>query len=186
VCVRACRLRFDGDERLSFYENDGKTLGPVEDGWADFVFSFDSLVHVEQDVIDAYLGEIARVLSPEGVAFLHHSNLAAHAGRNITPELAHWRGRSVSAESVTRSAARVGLSCFRQELVPWGSKSDLLIDSLTSIARIGAVHDRPRDVVANPGFMGEPQRALARATRWRRYRLTARRAAGRLVRALRA
>src|SRR5947209_4756024 len=49
LCVRACRLRFEGDERLSFHENDGKSLGPVEDGSAEFVFSFDSLVHVEQD-----------------------------------------------------------------------------------------------------------------------------------------
>lgn len=47
------------------------------DGAVDLAFSFDSLVHVEIDVIEGYLTELARVLVPDGVAILHHSNLAA-------------------------------------------------------------------------------------------------------------
>src|SRR5579859_8081721 len=41
--------------------NDGTSLAMIEDGTVDLVFSFDSLVHVEADVMDAYLDEIARV-----------------------------------------------------------------------------------------------------------------------------
>ena len=53
----------------------------VEDGSIDFVFSFDSLVHVEADVLDAYLDQLARKLTPDGVGFIHHSNM----GRALRP-----------------------------------------------------------------------------------------------------
>jgi hypothetical protein len=45
----------------------------------DFLFSFDSLVHAEQDVIAAYLSQLARKLSP--MASIHHSNIGAYPGR---------------------------------------------------------------------------------------------------------
>jgi hypothetical protein len=44
----------------------------------DFVFTFDSLVHAEINDIEAYLSELSRKLSQDGVAFVHHSNLAEH------------------------------------------------------------------------------------------------------------
>ena len=46
-----------------------------------FVFSFDSLVYAENDVIAAYLSQLARKLSPDGVGFIHHSNIGAYPGR---------------------------------------------------------------------------------------------------------
>jgi cyclopropane fatty-acyl-phospholipid synthase-like methyltransferase len=39
----------------------------------DFVFSFDSLVHVESDVIENYLTQLAKKLKPNGIGFIHHS-----------------------------------------------------------------------------------------------------------------
>jgi ubiquinone/menaquinone biosynthesis C-methylase UbiE len=167
-CIEACRLRFRRDRRLSFHANDGKSLAAVQDGTVDFVFSFDSLVHVEQDVMDAYLAELARVLSVDGVGFLHHSNMAAYATEDGQP-IPHWRARSVSAETVAQSAADVGLNCFRQELVAWGADHEFLNDSFTWIARAHSTHDRPREVIANATFMEEAHQALGHAIRWRRY-----------------
>ena len=74
-CVAACRKRFAGAPHARFESNDGKSLAVVPDDSIDFAFSFDSLVHVEIEVIEAYLGELSRKLSPSGIAFLHHSNL---------------------------------------------------------------------------------------------------------------
>ena len=54
------------------------SLPMVEDQSIDFAFSFDSLVHVESDVLMGYLAELARTLKPEGVAFLHHSNYGSY------------------------------------------------------------------------------------------------------------
>lgn len=55
-CVAVCEERFARDPKATFRVNDGQSLPGVGDGAADLVFSFDSLVHVEPDVIGHYLG----------------------------------------------------------------------------------------------------------------------------------
>jgi SAM-dependent methyltransferase len=159
-CVEACRHRFWSDPKLSFQVNDGKSLRAVEDGTVEFVFSFDSLVHAELDVMDAYLPELARVLSDDGVAFLHHSNMGAYAPEEVGGRIPHWRGGSVSAESVAQSAADAGLVCFKQELITWGADHQFLSDSFSWIAHAGSPRDRSRKVVVNSGFMKEAAEAL--------------------------
>jgi len=42
------------------------------------VFSLDSLDHAEGDVMEAYLGQLAHKLTPNGVGFIHHSNLGMY------------------------------------------------------------------------------------------------------------
>lgn len=80
-CVDYCRERFGDPERLAFHVNNGTSLPSVADESVDFVFSFDSLVHAEADVMDAYAKEFGRVLRPGGTGFIHHSNLGAYPGR---------------------------------------------------------------------------------------------------------
>jgi SAM-dependent methyltransferase len=169
-CIAACEHRFRKDKRLAFRRNDGKTLTGVPDRSVDLVFSFDSLVHAEQDVLDAYLAEIARVLDSGGVAFLHHSNMAENLRELNGQEMPHWRARTVSAETVAGAAAAAGLSCFRQELVPWGRKHPFLIDCFSWIARPDSPHHRSRQVVRNEAFMDEADEAFAAEARRRRYR----------------
>src|SRR5687767_14794796 len=53
--VEACRRRFSHAKQAEFHVNDGRTLRPVDDASIDFAFSFDSLVHVEAEVIRSYL-----------------------------------------------------------------------------------------------------------------------------------
>src|SRR3954471_6422457 len=77
-CVAACRERFAGDARVEVHQNDGRSLPMVADASVDFAFSFDSLGHPESDVIGAHMRELARVLRPDGVAFVHHSNIGAY------------------------------------------------------------------------------------------------------------
>src|SRR4051812_41608893 len=55
-CIRACKERFAGNSNISYYVNDGRSLEMIGDNTIDFVFSFDSLVHAESDVIQDYLG----------------------------------------------------------------------------------------------------------------------------------
>ena len=66
---------------ISYHVNDGKSLAMVPDESVNFAFSFDSLVHADLDVLRAYLVELRNKLSPDGVAFLHHSNIGAYARR---------------------------------------------------------------------------------------------------------
>jgi SAM-dependent methyltransferase len=184
-CVEACRERFKGDEKARFEQNDGRSLDAVADRSIDFAFSFDSLVHVELDTLQAYLAELARKLSPNGVAFLHHSNLGAfpaatmlrtrllQTGARRSQRLQallrkmrligwqHWRGRSVTATSVAEAARAAGLVCIGQEIIDWGGESRKMIDTLSLFTLPGSRWERPNRVVRNPDFVAEARSASA-------------------------
>jgi ubiquinone/menaquinone biosynthesis C-methylase UbiE len=167
--VQACRRRFADVTHAEFHVNDGRTLTMIDDATIDCAFSFDSLVHVEEDVIRAYLNELARVLTPDGVAFLHHSNLAAckPVGRSLrlalrvaeralqreTPGFDHWRGTTMSARRFEVLAGEAGLACIGQEVVNW--LSGRLIDCISLATPRGSRWERPNVVVHNPYFMAE-------------------------------
>ena len=78
-CIDFCRDKFADRTTVDYHVNDGSTL-PVESGSIDFVWSFDSFVHMAPDVIRTYLQEINRVLRPGGEAVLHHAG-RRHATR---------------------------------------------------------------------------------------------------------
>jgi SAM-dependent methyltransferase len=136
-CVEACRRRFGERPGLTYAVNDGSTLPMAPDASIDFAFSWDSLVHVERDVMRSYVQELGRVLAPGGYAFLHHSNLGAYPDR---PSHLHWerdlhgRGATMSAAALRESCAGAGLQCVVQELIPWGS-TGLFIDAFSIIRR---------------------------------------------------
>lgn len=112
----ACRRRFGGDPRLAYHLTDGRSL-PLPDAAATFLFSFDSMVHFDSDVVRDYLREGRRVLRPGGHAFLHHSNTMAHPGGDFAAE-AHWRN-FMSRELLAHYALKEGLEVLRQEPLDW-------------------------------------------------------------------
>jgi len=94
-CIKKTREKL-GHHVLAYFVNDGNNLPKVRDNSQDLVFSFDSFVHMHQNVIDDYLGEIYRVLRPGGKSFIHHSCLLGgedlsflnYGGRsNMNPEV---------------------------------------------------------------------------------------------------
>jgi hypothetical protein len=183
TCIGICEERFAAVDKARFFVNDGRSLPMVEQRGADFVFSFDSLVHVEADVMRDYMGELAEKLSDDGIAFLHHSNLgdgdakvrrvdryAARAARalpRIEPILrkldvvqeTHWRATTMSGALLDEMCQDAGLRCVGQEIVNWGGRS--MIDCLSIVARPGSRWDRPNVVVRNPHFMDEALSARA-------------------------
>jgi len=159
-CIEACRRRFKKYDHIEYYVNDGRSLSMVTDGSVDFAFSFDSLVHAEMDVVEWYIRELARKLSENGRAFLHHSNMGAFVvegprGWVLREDIEnlHWRSTSVSANAVRNSCADAGLCVISQELINWGCQA--LTDALTVIAREGSTWERQTVVVENSGFMVE-------------------------------
>lgn len=132
-CIDNCRERFAGSEKLALYTNDGRSLPMVPDRSVDFVVSFDALVHVDEDVMESYLDEIARVLTPSGAAFIHHSNvgsylnpiglLGARIRRRVNARTNHnWRGSDVSAATLRAHAHRLGLKLNVAEQITWRSR----------------------------------------------------------------
>lgn len=164
-CVQECRRRFSGYEAAEFHVNNGLTLPMIENQAVDFAFSFDSLVHAESDVLRSYLLELGAKLAPQGIAFIHHSNIGAFAdpesGR-IPFDNLHWRAESCSAALIREFCAEASLSCIRQELVNWGGTE--LTDAFSLVTRPDSRWDRPFEQRENPGFMAEAEQlgAIAR------------------------
>ena len=177
ACVKACEDRFSGARNAKFAVNDGKSLAMIPDASIDFAFSFDSLVHAEADVIESYITELSRVLAPNGIAFIHHSNLGSLLSSLFISRLlgkgvrkvpfaleplrragivdwAHVRAKSMTAERFADACYMAGLACVGQEIISWGDGRKL-IDCLSLLARPGSRWDRPNVVVVNPDFMGE-------------------------------
>ena len=73
TCLDACRDLFGDAPNVTYVLTDGTSLPGVPDQSIDFVWSFDSFVHMELPVIDAYLAEISRVLRPGGSFNIHHA-----------------------------------------------------------------------------------------------------------------
>jgi cyclopropane fatty-acyl-phospholipid synthase-like methyltransferase len=59
---------------MVFVVNHGTDFPGVPEGSIDFLFSFDCFVHLERDLIDAYLKNIWHVLKPGGNAVIHYSD----------------------------------------------------------------------------------------------------------------
>lgn len=139
-CVDACKKRFAHRTNFSCYVNDGLTLPMIENRSIDFVFSFGSLVHAESDVMESYVREIQRVLSPSGVAFLHHSNAGFRTYDGPAP---HNFGASVTAELVADLTQEYNLLPLVQETFSWGTPLDEPISCITIVAQPTSPFVRP-------------------------------------------
>jgi SAM-dependent methyltransferase len=179
-CIEECRSRFAAEQHITYHVNDGMSLTAVEDRRVDFAFSFDSLVHAEADALQSYAHELARVLTPDGVAFIHHSNLgelrwwAALARsvpnrwrwnlevRGLIVNVSAWRAESASASRLAGACDEAGLVCVAQEKIAW-HYGRFLMDAISVITPRGSTWERPPRAVENPRFMDEA-RLVAQAS----------------------
>jgi ubiquinone/menaquinone biosynthesis C-methylase UbiE len=72
-CLSACQKRFEHPTHIKYHLCDGESL-PVPDASLDFIWTFDSFVHMDPPVVRAYPREIGRVLRPGGCAVVHHAD----------------------------------------------------------------------------------------------------------------
>jgi hypothetical protein len=79
VCIEGCKKRFSTSNNISYYVNDGKSLEVVKDNSVDFVFSYDSLIHVDCEIIECYVSEIYKKLKMGGFGLIHHSNVGSYS-----------------------------------------------------------------------------------------------------------
>ena len=143
-CIVACRERFASDTHISYHINDGKSLDFIPDHSIDFVFSYDSLVHVEYDVLEAYLTQLGQKLTVNGVGLFHHSTIGSlidQATGSLPFENIHWRATSMTAERFVELCSKAGLVCIGQETLDWGGQAN--IDCISMFTRPGSIYDRP-------------------------------------------
>jgi len=174
-CIKACQERFTGCSHITYHVNDGRSLDMIPDNTVDFIFSFDSLVHVEDTIISAYISQFSRKLKQNGVAFIHHSNLGEYSN-NLKMQLTisripkligtltrlgiidnvRYQGRapSMTAKKMQLYANENGLQCISQELVTWSTKR-VLIDCISTITKKDSIWFRDNKVFKNVFFMKE-------------------------------
>jgi len=70
--IEACRARLAGRDNVRYLVNDGRTLAAIPDASIDFIWSFDTFVHVSPEDTAAYAGEFRRVLRRGGRGIVHH------------------------------------------------------------------------------------------------------------------
>lgn len=145
-CIEVCQERFGDLPGMRFVVNDGSTLPGVPDSSIDFIWSFDSFVHMELPVIDGYLAEMERVLRPGGRAVIHHAgkrnwslrlvpatSRAGRFGRMCQQIASQGRVRdsgnrgNVSRQSFATAALRRGLSVAEQTS-SWGDSQEFTVD----------------------------------------------------------
>jgi SAM-dependent methyltransferase len=171
TCVDACTHRFADSSHVIVMQNDGRSIPIAENASVDLVFSFDSLVHADTDALGSYLREIARVLAPQGGAFIHHSNLGQYRTvlalarklprwalrvvhkAELLPSV-HWRDANVTARWFASVCHQSGFFVVRQELVNWLNRPTYLLDCFTTIGRSSVSAEQ---VLQNRNFMREAE-----------------------------
>lgn len=174
-CIEHCKSRFADAKNLEFHVNDGRSLPMVDDASVDFVFTWDSLVHADMDIIRDYVAEFRRILTPDGVAFVHHSNVRMHARghalamrtpgralqsltkRGVLLDVYAWRAPSVSGATVEAACKEAGLTVRSQELFTW-EHGRYLTEAVSVITPVGSTWERPTRRARNRSFREEARR----------------------------
>ncbi len=178
MCIDACKQRFATSSHITYHVNDGRSLEMIPDESIDFVFSFDGLVDAEADVLEGYIRQLATKLKPNGLGFIHHSNLGMYSEllaltREVPPESRKVLldkgelidpGPVVHAESMSARlfedyCDKAGMQCISQELLNWFNKN--LIGCLSVFTPKDSIWARRNTVVENPHFMDEVKRIQA-------------------------
>jgi ubiquinone/menaquinone biosynthesis C-methylase UbiE len=115
--LELCRERFGNNGHIRYLLTSGSEMPGVVDNSIDAVWSFDVFVHLAPGDQASYLKEISRVLSPGGVAAIHHAD-----GRNRgrLPSRRGWRS-PMSRNLFAALATESGLQVERQ-FDSWGSE----------------------------------------------------------------
>jgi len=155
-CIQACKERFHDSNNIEYHVNDGKSLDMISDQSIDFIFSWDSLVHADKSVMEAYIRQFPRILKPGGFGFIHHSNLAEYRNR-ITGKLKckneHFRDETMDSSLFLKYSQESGLSCILQEKINW--RVNFLNDCFSVITFKNDTCKMHHQVIENYHFMEE-------------------------------
>ena len=72
-CIDFLKKKYEERSDVSFMVTDGRSLPGIAAESIDFIWSYDSFVHMEKPVIEAYFREFSRVLRPGRSAIIHHA-----------------------------------------------------------------------------------------------------------------
>lgn len=123
--IDKCRERF-GDNLngvpMSYIVNNGRDLRDINNDSITAVYCWDSAVHFDRNVVEDYVHEFARIMTPGAKGFVHHSNLGSKANPDIRRN-PHWRS-NMTKELFAGYCKEAGLILMKQVDVPWDGITD--------------------------------------------------------------
>lgn len=129
-CVDFCRKRLAAHQNVQYHVNDGQSLSMLLGQSIDFVWSFDSFVHIEEPELRAYARELHRVMKPQSMGVIHHPGSPTSAQRQ------NGMRSMIDSRKFGAILAENGLHVIRQTS-DWGDGCNMALtgDALTVFAR---------------------------------------------------
>ena len=116
--IERCRQRFAKRSNVECLVNGNGSI-PVPSGSITFLYSWDAMVHFSTSEIEEYFVEFKRVLKPDGMGLIHHSNYAALSSV-ARPWTQNPGSRAyVSASDVRRIGEKCGFIVVKQRVIDW-------------------------------------------------------------------
>lgn len=126
-CIDYCKKKFSKFKNINYYVNGGKKLSFVKDNSIDLIWSYDSFVHMEKDIIESYFKEFSRILKHGGSAIIHHSggsSLISYIFKRRSVWSERWGERSnVTKKTIKNLAKKYGL-VLRYQIDSWRNKKE--------------------------------------------------------------
>lgn len=116
-CLDKIKQRLLDSNNLSLLKSSGADLSGVPDLSASLVYSFDSMVHFEPEVVESYVKYIYRVLKRGGMAFIHHSNWSQGKGQDFKTQ-PHWRNY-MTKDIMANLIRGTGMTIISQDVFDW-------------------------------------------------------------------
>jgi FkbM family methyltransferase len=143
-CIDFCRDKFKSKNNMHYYANNGTSLKCIEDNSLDFIFSWDSFVHMQKFVIEKYLEEIGKKLKVGGFGAIHHSNLV---GGNDEYSFENIQGRSNFSPQLFKSMCeKYGLEIVDQYDFEFNDLMDCFsfFRRINKVMEIDVSNEKPR------------------------------------------
>jgi cyclopropane fatty-acyl-phospholipid synthase-like methyltransferase len=125
--LEVCRDRLRMHADIICTRNNGYDFRPIADRSVTAIFCYDAMVHFSPDLVQSYLNDTKRVLTPGGMALFHHSNYAAPEDRPYGQN-PHARNH-MTFDLFCSYAASARLAVEKSEILDWGGVEKL--DRLT-------------------------------------------------------
>lgn len=122
-CIQSCKKRFLRFKNIEYFTNNGKRLSFIKDNSIDFIFSYDSFVHMEREVIDSYFREFHRILKKHGKAIIHHPDRRNILFYKTNKRMAEGARADISKDNIKKLAKKNNLKVNFQ-IDSWGKNKE--------------------------------------------------------------
>lgn len=130
ACIEFCKKRLAAHANVQYHVNDGRTLGMLSEKSVDFVWSFDTFVHIEEPELRSYARDLHRVMKPQSMGAIHHP------GSPTAEQRQNGMRSLIDSRKMAAILSENSLHVIRQ-VIEWGNGCNMKLtgDAITVFAR---------------------------------------------------